>query len=128
MNPINAIINFYKADQILLGKKVSVASKTADKTEAHIDQKYIDALLSNDGVLLNELYQKFSGKIKSMVLQNNGTEIDAADIFQDTLLSIYHKAKTKGFILTCPLEAFLYRICKNKWMNELSKRKSQKVN
>jgi len=123
LNPINAIINFYKADQSLLGKKVSVASKTTDKTKTHPDQKYIDALLSNDGVLLNELYQKFSGKVKSMVLQNNGTEIDAADIFQDALLSVYHKAKTNGFALTCPLEAFLYRICKNKWMNKPGKRK-----
>lgn len=103
------------------------AKTTAAKSDAHSDQKYINALLNNDAVLLEELYQKFSAKIKSMVLQNNGTETDAADIFQDALLSIYQKAKTKNFLLTCPLEAFLYLICKNKWMNELSKRKSHKV-
>jgi RNA polymerase sigma factor (sigma-70 family) len=115
------------ADQVILDKKANDVQKTRDKIKTHPDQKYIDALLSNDMLLLNELYQKFSDKIKSMVLKNNGTEIDAADIFQDALLSVYHKAKTKGFVLTCPLEAFLYRICKNKWINELSKRKSQKV-
>lgn len=93
----------------------------------HPDQKYIEALLNNDLVLLDELYQKYSGKIKWMVLQNNGTEADAADIFQDALLSLYHKARTKGFVLTCPMDAFLYLICKNKWLNELSKRKSRPV-
>ncbi len=93
----------------------------------HPDQKYIDALLMNDAVLLDELYKKYSGKIKWMVLQNNGTEADAADIFQDALISIYQKARTKGFKLTCPMDAFLYLICKNKWLNELDKRKNRPV-
>lgn len=93
----------------------------------HPDQKYIDALVNNDPVLLEELYQKYSGKIKWMILQNNGTETDAADIFQEALISIYNKTQTTGFQLTCPLEAFLYLICKNKWINTLNKRKTQKV-
>lgn len=93
----------------------------------HPDQRYIKALLNNDQDLLDELYQKYSGKIKWIVMQNNGTEADAADIFQDALLSIYHKARTKDFVLTCPLDAFLFLICKNKWLNELSKRKSRPV-
>ncbi|MBX3254602.1 MAG: sigma-70 family RNA polymerase sigma factor [Chitinophagaceae bacterium] len=93
----------------------------------HPDQKYITALVENDVVLLDELYRKFSGKIKWMVLQNNGSETEAADIFQDALLSIYNKAKTGDFTLTCPLEAFLYLVCKNKWLNVLNKKKTQKV-
>ena len=93
----------------------------------HPDQKYIDALLKNDSALLDELYTKFSGKIKNMVLQNNGAEADAADIFQEALLSIYNTAKKGDFTLTCPFEAFLYRICNNKWLNELNKRKTGRV-
>jgi RNA polymerase sigma factor (sigma-70 family) len=85
----------------------------------HPDQKYINALLHNDTALLEEIYARFSGKIKYMVLQNNGTETDAADIFQEALLSIYKRAKAGNFTLTCPFEAFLYRICKNKWLNKL---------
>jgi RNA polymerase sigma factor (sigma-70 family) len=93
----------------------------------HPDQKYIEALLNNDLVLLEELYRKFSRKVKWMVLQNHGTEDDAADIFQEALLSIYQKARTQDLVLTCPLDAFLYLICKNKWLNELSKRKFKNV-
>lgn len=93
----------------------------------HPDQKYITALVENDTVVLDELYRKFSGKIKWMVLQNNGTETEASDIFQEALLSIYNKAKTGDFQLTCPLEAFLYLICKNKWLNVLNKKKTHKV-
>lgn len=87
----------------------------------HPDQKYVEALLNNDRVLLDELYRNFSGKIKWMVLKNHGTEAEAADIFQEALISIFHKAKTKDFVLTCPLDAYLYLVCKNKWLNELNK-------
>ncbi len=93
----------------------------------HPDQKYIDALLTNNTPLLEELYQHCSGKIRNMVLQNNGTEAEAADIFQDALLSVYHKAKTRGLTLTCPFDAFLYLICKNRWMNELAKKNNRGV-
>lgn len=93
----------------------------------HPDHKYIEALVNNDKGLLDELYRKFSGRIKWMVLRNNGTEADAADVFQEALLSIYHKARTQDFVLTCPLESFLYLICKSKWLNVLSKRKSYPV-
>lgn len=93
----------------------------------HPDQRYITALLENDPTVLNELYNKYSGKIKWMILQNNGTETEAADVFQDALLSIYNKAKEGNFTLTCPFEAFLYLVCKNKWLNNLSKKKNQKV-
>lgn len=93
----------------------------------HPDQKYIEALLKNDRILLNELYSKFSGKIKRMVLHNSGTEADAADIFNDALLSLYYKASRQNFELTCPLDAFLYLICKNKWINELNKKKNKQL-
>ena len=94
---------------------------------AHDDQQYIDALLSNDSAVLNEMYKKYTDKIKNMVVKNSGTETDAADIFQEALLSIYQRAKNKSFTLTCPLEAYLYLICKNRWINELNKRANKKV-
>jgi len=93
----------------------------------HADQKYIDALINNDYILIEEIYHKYSGRIKGMVIQNNGSEANAADVFQDVLMWIYKKAKSGSFTLTCPLEAFLYMACKKKWMSELKKRKSDKV-
>ena len=93
----------------------------------HHDQRYIDALINNEQHLLEELYQRFSGKIKRMVTHNNGSETDAADIFQDGLLCIYRRATMENFVLTCPFEAFLYSICRNLWLKELVKRKPTKV-
>lgn len=92
----------------------------------HQDQKYIEALLNNDAPLIDELYKKHAAKIKGMVIKNNGNEDDARDLMQDALLDIYRSAK-KGFVLTCPLDAFLYKVCRNKWITILNKRKMSSV-
>lgn len=93
----------------------------------HPDQKYIDALLTNNAPLLNELYQNFAGKIQFMVQSNGGNASDARDVFQEALLSIYKRAKAARFTLNCPLEAFLYVVCKNKWKTELAKKSLSRV-
>lgn len=46
----------------------------------HPNQKYIEALITNGQALLEELYAKYDGRINWMVLNNNGSEDDAADI------------------------------------------------
>src|SRR4051812_21250772 len=93
----------------------------------HPDKKYIDALLNDDKIVLKELYTKFFYKIKLMILRNHGCETDAADIFQDALLAIYHRAKKQEFTITSSFEAFLFVICRNKWIKELKKRKPEGV-
>jgi RNA polymerase sigma factor (sigma-70 family) len=92
----------------------------------HSDQRYVQALVSGDSNLLDEVYDRFSGGVRWMIVQNNGSEQDAADIFQEALVDIYRKAK-KGFVLTCPMENFLYLICRNKWVSELRRRKKSIV-
>ena len=94
---------------------------------AHADHKYIIALQNNDSVLIEEIYNQFSKRITQMVLKNSGTEIDAADLFQNVLMELYRKAITQNFILTCPFGAFLYMVCHNRWLNELDKRKGKRV-
>lgn len=93
----------------------------------HIDNRYIIALRNNDTIVIEEIYKKYSSKIKGLIVNNNGDENDAADIFQDALVYIYNRALNSNFYLTCPFEAYLYMVCKNKWLNEIEKRKNKKV-
>jgi len=93
----------------------------------HEDHIYIEALLKNDSRVLSKIYKKYSYKIVAMVKKNNGNADDAQDIIQETLVTIYHQAIEKGFILTCPFDAYFYLLCKRKWLNELKKRGNKKV-
>jgi RNA polymerase sigma factor (sigma-70 family) len=94
---------------------------------AHPDHKYITALQQNDSGLIEEIYSRFAQRIKHMVLHNNGTENDAADLLQEVLIELHRKATQQQFILTCPFDAFLFLVCRNRWINELHKRKGQTV-
>lgn len=93
----------------------------------HIDQKYIQALLDNDRRGIEEIYQRFADRITRFVTANQGTAKDAQDIFQEALIAIYQKARKEDFVLTCPFEAFLYLVCRGKWMNELRRRRKEGV-
>jgi len=88
----------------------------------HPDQKYLEGLLHNDAPVVQEIYRRFAPAIKYYILKNQGSEDDAADIFQESLIDIYNQAKFKHLQLTCPFEPFFLLVCKRKWLNELKKR------
>ncbi len=93
----------------------------------HADHKYIIALLNNDNKVLGELYRKFSRKIVGYITKNSGSYDDAQDIIQETLITIFHQAKEKAFVLTCPFDAYFYLLCKRKWLNKINKKEIKKV-
>ena len=93
----------------------------------HTDQRFVTGLLQNDTAAVKEIYDRFAAKVKGYIIQNSGSEDDAADIFQESLIDIYQQAKYKALQLTCPFEPFLLLICKRKWLNELKKRERQGV-
>jgi len=93
----------------------------------HPDQRYLEGLLNNDNQLIEEIYRLFSPGIRIWIVQNSGSEDDAADIFQESLVDIYNQAKYKGLELTCPFQPFLLLVCKRKWLNEVKKRGLRRV-
>lgn len=87
----------------------------------HPDHIYIDALLTNDTVMVGKIYKDHIGKIRGWIQKNGGDANDADDVFQEALVSIYRRAAAGNFELTCPFEAFLFMACRNKWINMLQK-------
>ncbi|MBV6442207.1 MAG: hypothetical protein EPGJADBJ_03911 [Saprospiraceae bacterium] len=93
----------------------------------HTDTRYIHALLHNDRQLIEEIYTRYSARIARFVQANNGSADDARDVFQEALISISRQALRPGFVLTCPFEAYLYCVCRGKWLNELKRRQREIV-
>lgn len=92
----------------------------------HPDQRYIDGLLSNDRVIIGEIYSRYAPKITALVLKNNGSQDDAQDVFQEALIAIHRNAEN-GLVLQCPFDAYLYVVCKRKWLNVLKKNLRREV-
>jgi len=93
----------------------------------HEDQKYIEALLNNNSVLIEEIYRKWGPDVRKFVLKNNGSPEEANDLFQESLETLLAKAKTEKFVLTAPLGGFLYYVYRNKWYNKLKIKKKNEV-
>ena len=93
----------------------------------HKDYIYIKALAENDTFLINRIYEKFSPKIIGFVRKNRGNESEAQDLFQDALIAIFHKATDNDFVLTCPFDAYLFMVCRNKWFNILKSKAKKGV-
>ena len=49
----------------------------------HIDQIYIKYLKENNSAGIQLIYNKYSKQIVTLIIQNNGSEDDAYDIFQE---------------------------------------------
>jgi RNA polymerase sigma factor (sigma-70 family) len=72
--------------------------------------------------LSNVLYKKYWPSIFNLVRKNAGSEDQAKDIYQESWMAMYWKAKNNSdFKLTCDLGTYLYSICKNKLRQQWDK-------
>lgn len=96
------------------------------KQAVHVDQRFIEGLVRHDRVIIEEIYQRNAGRIRSLVVRNSGDADDAQDLFQEVLMALYRQGQG-GLKLRCPFDVFFYIACRNRWINELKKRGRRRV-
>jgi RNA polymerase sigma factor (sigma-70 family) len=94
-----------------------------NETASHTDQYLIDGLAQNNSLIITEIYKRYSSKMYHWIKQNQGEHEQAQDIFQEAIIDIYRKVTQAPFTLTCPFEAFLFVIVRNKWFSFLKNNK-----
>lgn len=73
---------------------------------------------------INKIYTDNFGTIKSFILQNNGSICDAQDVFQDALSIAWYNYRVGKFDPSKgSFDAYLIVIAKNKWIDQLRKKK-----
>ncbi|MFT5823540.1 MAG: RNA polymerase sigma factor (sigma-70 family) [Crocinitomix sp.] len=70
------------------------------------------------------LYETTQFKIRSWILKNNGNVEEAQDIFQDAVISFYDYVLAGKFTEGKSVDAFLFSISRNLWINR-TKQKSK---
>ncbi|MBC8754617.1 sigma-70 family RNA polymerase sigma factor [Kordia sp. YSTF-M3] len=81
-------------------------------------ERFIDALITGNELIIKELYTKLFPKIKSYVMKNRGDSQDASDVFHDGLMYIIVTQKEKRSEIKS-FEAYLFVVCKNLWLKTL---------
>lgn len=72
---------------------------------------------------LKYLYKDPLRKIRSFILKNSGTLDDADDVFQDAVVALFHYVQTGKYKEEYELDAFLFRVAKNSWIDLARKKK-----
>ncbi len=94
-----------------------------------VEGKYADAELIaaiNDKKELDKaimyLYQQYSETVSSFITNNGGSQQDADDIFQETVVAFIDIVKKGKYRMEASIRTFLVSIAKNIWYNEIKKR------
>lgn len=85
----------------------------------------LNRLVSSDTRIRNEaiqkIYKECSNSIFNMVLSNSGSQQDAEDIFQDTLVILFVNLKKGGFKMESSIKTYLFAVARNLWLKRLRK-------
>lgn len=96
-----------------------------DKDTHHWTDDELIASLNDDrqsGDGIRALYRQYMAVLTHYVVNNNGSEEDAQDIFQEVVVSFVHLIKDGRFRGESSIKTFLYAINRNLWLNELKRR------
>ncbi len=92
--------------------------------ESEKNHPQIVALLHGDKTIIGLLYQKLFPKVIIYVRNNSkGTQEDAEEVFHNALFQLITRAKVGGVQINSSFEAYVFTVCKNLWLKELSNRK-----
>lgn len=76
---------------------------------------------------MQRLYQDYFPMICRMVLQNQGNEDDAKDLFQEAVMVLYERSKDQDFILACRVKTYLYAVGHRLWLKQLQQRRKRQM-
>ncbi|WP_304065883.1 RNA polymerase sigma factor [Pedobacter glucosidilyticus] len=83
------------------------------------DSEIILGILNNSSSILKHLYLAYFPMILQLVINNNGDEDDAKDIYQEAIIVLHGKIKSGDFELSSKLKTFIYSVCRRLWLKKL---------
>jgi RNA polymerase sigma factor (sigma-70 family) len=99
------------------------------KNNSNTNGTYFSSIFEKDEMLLKAFYLTNFSSVRSYVLTNSGTEEEAKDIYQEAFVIAWRKVQNNSFIESYEnaLSAFIFKIAKYKWLDELRRKKIQPV-
>ena len=92
--------------------------------EFYSDEELVAALRQNDN--LNKailfIYQNYSEKLSSFLIDYGASEQEAQDVFQETVVAFTDIVKKDSYRLEAKIGTFLTAVAKNIWFNEVKKK------
>ena len=84
------------------------------------DSEVILGILNDSKKTLEGIYKSYFPMVLQLIITNSGSEDDAKDIFQESIIVLYDKVKAGNFELSSKLKTFLYSVSRRLWLKRLS--------
>lgn len=85
---------------------------------AYDDIGLLNGLANNDRRAIQQIYNTYQPILTKWMVTRGGSENDAIDIFQESLVVLFEKAKDPAFCLTVKLSTYLFAIFKRIWFKK----------
>jgi RNA polymerase sigma factor (sigma-70 family) len=89
------------------------------KTDSTDEKALLKGLALNDRKSVETIYKLFYNMVQTLIINNNGSADDARDVFQETVIVLYEKAKSGAFELNCQLKTYVYSVSRRLWLKRL---------
>ena len=83
------------------------------------EQLLLKGLAHNDSKAAEAIYKDNFNMVLAFILNNSGSYDEAKDIFQEAMITLYEKAKSDSFVLTCQIKTYVYSVCRRLWLKRL---------
>ena len=84
------------------------------------EKAQLEGLAKNDKEIVESIYAAHYNMVQSLVVNNSGSYDDARDIFQETMIVLYEKARSGSFELNCQLKTYIYSVSRRLWLKKLN--------
>ncbi len=84
------------------------------------DSKILDLIRRGDEEALVMLYESNRRPVLAYVIRNSGTEDDAEDMLQESLVVLWERVRSGRFEYSAKLSTFIYGVVKNMWSRRLA--------
>lgn len=71
---------------------------------------------------LGIIYKANKEKVSSYILMNSGSQQEAVDVFQESMIAFYENVRDGKFKGESAISTYLYSIARFKWLNQIKKR------
>lgn len=86
----------------------------------YTEQELLGRLAKGEKVAIEQLYKTHYRVIAKWVTRMGGTEDDAADLCQESIIVLYEKVRGGGFSLTAKVNTYLVAVARNLWYKKMN--------
>lgn len=86
------------------------------------DRQILERIKKGDESMLVHVYKNNYTMIRNFVLQHNGSEADAEDVCQESVIAFWQNSLKTDFFLNVKLSTYLMAIAKNTWFKMVRKK------